>query len=350
MLKALKRHPDSGPFLDPVDPVALNVPDYFDIIKNPMDLTTLQTNLNSGKYANNPDLFISDTRLIFSNCYTYNGVNSQISEMAKALEKIFDNMLKKMPKEGDHSTYGSKTKVNHSNTSKKHQKKVILKGELKFCKEAINEMLKKKYSNINIPFLQPVDPIALGVPDYYTVITNPMDLSTLKKKLETGEYETADQFENDCRLIFSNCYTYNHPDSEVYKMGKSLEEVFNNKWKQKPLNKDSSTDKKYNKKKDNQYIIPPSINHDVIEHSPLREASTMKIETNEYSSESEFSDNLNKEQNKEIEKVEQKSDSLNVIKDEEESDEEEFDYNEDEEDIDEEEEDKNAGKLYFEIQ
>lgn len=82
----------------------------------------------------------------------------------------------------------------------------------------------------------------------------------------------------------------------------------------------------------------------------MREASTMKIETNEYSSESEFSDNLNKEQNKEIEKVEQKSDSLNVIKDEEESDEEEFDYNEDEEDIDEEEEDKNAGKLYFEIQ
>jgi len=99
MLKSLKRHPDSGPFLHPVDPVALNVPDYFDIIKNPMDLTTLQTNLNSGKYSDNPDNFISDTRLIFSNCYTYNGINSQISEMAKALEKVFENMLKKMPQE-----------------------------------------------------------------------------------------------------------------------------------------------------------------------------------------------------------------------------------------------------------
>jgi len=102
-------------------------------------------------------------------------------------------------------------------------------------------MLKKKYTNINIPFLEPVDPIALGVPDYYNVITNPMDLSTLRKKLESGEYETADQFEHDCRLIFSNCYTYNHPDSEVYKMGQSHEEVFNNKWKHRPITKDSSS-------------------------------------------------------------------------------------------------------------
>jgi hypothetical protein len=358
MLKALRRHPDSGPFLDPVDPVALNVPDYYDIIKHPMDLTTLQTNLNSGKYADNPDLFINDTRLIFSNCYTYNGINSQISEMAKALEKVFDNMLKKMPKEGDHSSYGSKSKINHSSTSKKHPKKVILKGELKFCKETINEMLKKKYTNINIPFLEPVDPIALGVPDYYNVITNPMDLSTLRKKLESGEYETADQFEHDCRLIFSNCYTYNHPDSEVYKMGQSLEEVFNNKWKHRPITKDSSSDKKQNKKKDNKYtssanVSTPSINHQVIEHSPLRQASTIKIETNEYSSESDSSDVSDKEENKETENIEQITN--NGMKDEEEEEEEDEEeeyeeYNEyEEDDVDDEEEDKNAENLKREI-
>lgn len=98
MVKALKRHPDAGPFLHPVDPIALNVPDYLDVIKNPMDISTLQTNLNSNKY-NTKDEFIKDVQLIFSNCYTYNGINSQISEMAKSLEKVFDNMLKKMPKE-----------------------------------------------------------------------------------------------------------------------------------------------------------------------------------------------------------------------------------------------------------
>lgn len=329
MLKSLKRHPDSGPFLHPVDPIALNVPDYFDIIKNPMDLTTLQNNLNSGKYSDKPDGFISDTRLIFSNCYTYNGINSQISEMAKALEKAFENMLKKMPQEGDHSSYSSKTKVN---TSKKHPKKIALKGDLKFCKDVINEMLKKKHSNINIPFLQPVDPIALGVPDYYTVITNPMDLSTLKKKLETGEYENADQFESDCRLIFSNCYIYNHPDSEVYKMGQKLEEVFNNKWKHRPLSKDSAIEDKKVKKKDSQYI--PTIDNNHVTHSPLHQAASIKIETNEYSDESDFSDEPHtKEIVQEI---------VTETKEEEVPDEEEFlEYNDEEEEDEEEDEEEN---------
>lgn len=360
MLKALRRHPDSGPFLDPVDPVALNVPDYYNIIKNPMDLTTLQTNLNSGKYNDNPDLFIYDTRLIFSNCYTYNGINSQISGMAKTLEKVFDNMLKKMPKKEYRSSYGSKSKFIHSNSSKNHPKKVALKGELKFCKEAINEMLKKKYSNINIAFLQPVDPIALGVPDYYTIITNPMDLSTLRKKLENGEYETADQFEHDCRLIFSNCYTYNRPDSEVYKMGQSLEEVFNNKWKHRPISKDSLSDKKHNKKKDNQYIISPNVtspttNHKAIHHSSLNKSSTVRIETNEYSSESDFSNDSDKDQNNKMERIERNSKNLNVVKDRKEAEKKEYnEYNEYEEDSDEEysdeeEEDKNAENLKREI-
>jgi len=348
MLKALKRHPDSGPFLHPVDPVALNVPDYFDIIKNPMDLTTLQTNLNNGKYADNPDNFISDTRLIFTNCYTYNGINSQISEMAKALEKVFENMLKKMPQEGDHSSFGSKSKTNHPNTSKKHPKKITLKGDLKFCKEAINEMLKKKYSNINIPFLQPVDPIALGVPDYYTIITNPMDLSTLRKKLESGEYENADQFETDCRLIFSNCYIYNHPDSEVYKMGQRLEEVFNNKWKHRPLPKEPSiaADKKVNKKKEN---MSPN-NHSVLAHSPLRQSTTIKVETNEYSSESDFSDGIEKQQNKE---PEQENIPINEVEPEEEfieyNDAEEEDDDDDEDDEDDEDKNADAENLKREI-
>ncbi|ORX50347.1 Bromodomain-domain-containing protein [Piromyces finnis] len=336
MLKALKRHPDSGPFLHPVDPVALNVPDYFDIIKNPMDLTTLQSNLNNGKYVDNPNNFISDTRLIFTNCYTYNGINSQISEMAKALEKVFENMLKKMPQEvGDHSSYGSKTKANHSNISKKHPKKVTLKGDLKFCKEAINEMLKKKYSNINIPFLQPVDPIALGVPDYYTVITNPMDLSTLRKKLENGEYESADQFETDCRLIFSNCYIYNHPDSEVYKMGQRLEEVFNNKWKHRPLSKELPAPEKKTNKKNEDILLD---NHNVIEHSSLRQTTTIKVETNEYSSESDFSEDIEKQQNREIEPE-------NVPMKEEPEGDEFLEYNdaeEEEDDEDEDDDDKNV--------
>lgn len=42
MVRELLKHEDAWPFAKPVDPVALNIPDYFDIIKHPMDLGTIK--------------------------------------------------------------------------------------------------------------------------------------------------------------------------------------------------------------------------------------------------------------------------------------------------------------------
>lgn len=46
----MKRHKSAAPFLYPVDPVALNIPDYFDIIKVPMDLSTIEQNFKNNYY------------------------------------------------------------------------------------------------------------------------------------------------------------------------------------------------------------------------------------------------------------------------------------------------------------
>jgi hypothetical protein len=40
-LRKLLRHRSAWPFIDPVDPVELNIPDYLTIIKEPMDLGTV---------------------------------------------------------------------------------------------------------------------------------------------------------------------------------------------------------------------------------------------------------------------------------------------------------------------
>lgn len=50
ILQLLRKHKYSGPFLEPVDPYALNIPDYFDIIKEPMDLGTIEKNLKNNMY------------------------------------------------------------------------------------------------------------------------------------------------------------------------------------------------------------------------------------------------------------------------------------------------------------
>lgn len=58
-------------------------------------------------------------------------------------------------------------------------------------------------------FYKPVDPVALGIPDYFNVIHHPMDLGTVQKKLRLKEYPTIKDFDEDMRLIFSNAMLYN---------------------------------------------------------------------------------------------------------------------------------------------
>jgi bromodomain-containing factor 1 len=105
--------------------------------------------------------------------------------------------------------------------------------ELRFCEEALNELKKPKNFTVAQHFLTPVDPVALNIPNYHTVIKNPMDISTVAKKLQTGAYERAKNFESDVRLIFSNCFKFNPPGNPVRELGKQLESVFDEKWGQK---------------------------------------------------------------------------------------------------------------------
>ena len=63
-----KRHQQyAWPFYTPVDVKALELHDYHDVIKKPMDLSTVQKNLDNDMY-NNKDEFVADILLIFDNC------------------------------------------------------------------------------------------------------------------------------------------------------------------------------------------------------------------------------------------------------------------------------------------
>jgi hypothetical protein len=101
-----------------------------------------------------------------------------------------------------------------------------------YYKIEIGEEEKKKINKIfetmeNDPqaldFLSPVDYVALGILDYPTIITQPMDLGTVKKKLENGEYKIFKDFMSDIILIWNNCKTYNQPGSEIVKMANHCE-------------------------------------------------------------------------------------------------------------------------------
>lgn len=64
------------------------------------------------------------------------------------------------------------------------------------------------------------------VQDYFDIVKNPMDLSTIKRKLDTGQYQEPWQYVEDVWLMFNNAWLYNRKTSRVYKYCTKLAEVF----------------------------------------------------------------------------------------------------------------------------
>ena len=103
IINQLERHAKIGPFMDPVDPVALNIPNYFQVVKRPMDLSTVREKLESSDYSrfslsetigsspvtrmlNGP--FRKDIELIFNNAMVFNRPHDWIHKAASTLKNF----------------------------------------------------------------------------------------------------------------------------------------------------------------------------------------------------------------------------------------------------------------------
>ncbi|KAM0234385.1 hypothetical protein ACHAP5_010073 [Fusarium lateritium] len=91
-----KNHAINGWFMEPVDAEGLNIPHYYSVIKRPMDLGKVARMLKDGDITSIKD-FDRSVRLIFSNCYTFNGSVDQgntVSYVASQLEGYYNSLMK----------------------------------------------------------------------------------------------------------------------------------------------------------------------------------------------------------------------------------------------------------------
>ncbi|VDN41564.1 unnamed protein product [Gongylonema pulchrum] len=84
----------------------------------------------------------------------------------------------------------------------------------------IEKIASKDYSDV---FAKPVS--EKEVPGYSTVIKNPMDLSTMRKKLAKGEYKNLSQLKADFTLMMNNCSTFNRHNEFFWKYGHRLHRI-----------------------------------------------------------------------------------------------------------------------------
>lgn len=103
---------------------------------------------------------------------------------------------------------------------------------MKQCETLLKRLTSHQHAWI---FNTPVDVVKLNIPDYFTVIKQPMDLGTVKFKLASGAYSSPQDFASDVRLTFSNAVTYNPPTNDVHVMANIMRKFFEMRWK--PIDK-----------------------------------------------------------------------------------------------------------------
>ncbi|KAL7494283.1 hypothetical protein ACHAWT_003308 [Skeletonema menzelii] len=140
----LQNHAKSGPFMEPVDPIALGIPDYTTVVKSPMDISTLLKNLEEGKYSRIPPKpihanddeeegtdhpvyrmaygpFYEALMLIFDNAILYNGIQTWIGADAALLKK---NVIRKIDQAVSKATWYGQASAKKSSVASGAKKSI----------------------------------------------------------------------------------------------------------------------------------------------------------------------------------------------------------------------------------
>lgn len=127
-----------------------------------------------------------------------------------------------------------------SNIVPSRPKKGRMTERMKYCQNLLKELWHKKNVEVAYYFYYPVDAESLGLRDYHDIIKHPMDLSTIKKKMDAREYRKPEQFASDVRLMLHNAFRYNPPDHDVNRCGRKLLEIFEQKYARLPDGSDDT--------------------------------------------------------------------------------------------------------------
>ncbi|KAI4330723.1 hypothetical protein MLD38_028982 [Melastoma candidum] len=111
---------------------------------------------------------------------------------------------------------------------------------MKRCGQILTKLMKHKHGWV---FNEPVDAAALGLHDYHQIIKNPMDLGTVKKKLDRNVYSLPGDFAADIRLTFVNALTYNPRGHDVHAMADVLLSMFEQMYDQAYRKYEKETEK-----------------------------------------------------------------------------------------------------------
>ncbi|KAL5010007.1 hypothetical protein ScPMuIL_012312 [Solemya velum] len=195
ILNEMREMPNTQPFLFPVN--TKDVPDYYSFVSKPMDLQTIRENLRHKRYTCREE-FLADVSQIVENSRIYNGAKSVLTLAAHAM---LDLCVKRYAEKEEKLMRLEKAINPLLDDNDQVAFSFILENIVNSMREVENSW----------PFHQPVN--KKNLKDYYEVVKEPMDLTTLQRKVQGHRYQTRDQFVYDVELLYQNSVLYNGPNS-----------------------------------------------------------------------------------------------------------------------------------------
>ncbi|XP_060724127.1 polybromo 1, like isoform X1 [Tachysurus vachellii] len=210
-----------------VKPSKKDYPDYYQVIFEPMDLRTIESNIRSERYVSEEAL-MNDMKLMFRNARHYNEEGSQVYNDADILEKIVKEKQKELgPLPEDDDVGSPKLKLRRSGgatSPKKARSQTSLQQKLGELYEAVRSFTDSRGRRLSTVFLRL--PSRSELPDYYAAIKRPIDMERVRSYMVQGRYQDIESMAEDFILMFNNACTYNEPESLIYRDALLLHRAF----------------------------------------------------------------------------------------------------------------------------
>ncbi|BES94930.1 BAH [Nesidiocoris tenuis] len=253
-------------------PLKKRYPKYYEVIDSPIDLKTIGTKIQQGKYTSLNEME-KDLLLMTKNACTFNEPGSKIYKDAKALRKFIlatkteieqgkfspgkgsDRIRTKKFRSGNSlSAAAAAWKYDEDEDDDDNEDMVDISEEPDNPCWQLFDTVKSYTSpqgdNLAEPFQKL--PSKRFYPDYFKEIRNPISLAQIGKKLQKGDYGTVSEVAGDLNIMFENAKKYNRPDSKLYKDAAKLQKIM-----QKRVKELLDFDEEYSGSEDDSNDEPP---------------------------------------------------------------------------------------------
>ncbi|XP_051957317.1 protein polybromo-1-like isoform X1 [Xyrauchen texanus] len=237
-------------------PSKMQYPDYYAIIKDPIDLKAIAHRRQMGYYKS-VNHMAKDIDLLVKNAKTYNEPGSQVFKDANTIKKIFAQRKMELEHaepvktsirirnrkfaQGDRLSsittalqYGSESEEDAILTGSVHNDEGESEAETVNSSVDMSNPIFQMYETVRggrnsqghllaEPFFQL--PSRKDYPDYFQQISHPISLQQIRGKMKTNEYESVEQIDADLNLMFENAKRYNDPNTHIYKRVLKLQHI-----------------------------------------------------------------------------------------------------------------------------